>query len=120
MERETRREEWEERLRGWKDSGLSQKAFCEREGISFAGFRYWLVRAKILENRVVVPILNIHIIQIQCVTQESVELGGGDQSRDDFSVTVLGYPDTLSQDFNLGLFTVSNQAIYFGLRWAGK
>ncbi len=34
--------------------------------------------------------------------------------------TVLGYLDTLSQDSNLSLFTVSNQAIYFGLRWAGK
>jgi len=32
--------------------------------------------AKTLENRVVVPILNIHILQIQCVTQKSVEPEG--------------------------------------------
>jgi len=41
MERKTRRKEWEERLKGWKDSGLSQKAYCEREGISFTSLRYW-------------------------------------------------------------------------------
>jgi hypothetical protein len=34
--------------------------------------------------------------------------------------TVLGYLDTLTQDSNISLFTMSNQAIYFGLRWAGK
>lgn len=44
MERKTRREEWEERLSGWKDSGLGQKAYCEREGISFTSLKYWSAR----------------------------------------------------------------------------
>lgn len=34
--------------------------------------------------------------------------------------TVLGYLDTLTQDSNISLFTMSDQAIYFGLRWGGK
>ncbi len=34
--------------------------------------------------------------------------------------TVLGYLDTLTQDSNISLFTLSNQALYFGLRWGGN
>ena len=41
MEKKKQREEWEECLKSWKDSGLSQKAYCEREGISFPSLRYW-------------------------------------------------------------------------------
>ena len=27
--------------RAWRESGLSQRAFCKREGISLATFSYW-------------------------------------------------------------------------------
>ena len=35
MEKKKQLEEWEERVKSWQDSGLSQKAYCEREGIYF-------------------------------------------------------------------------------------
>ena len=34
--------------------------------------------------------------------------------------TILGYLDTLDQTSNLSLFTLSDRALYFGLRWSGK
>lgn len=33
----------------WRESGLSQRAFCEREGINLATFSYW--RAKELREQ---------------------------------------------------------------------
>ena len=40
--RETNRQRWRERINTWKDSDLSQKAFCEAHHLSVASFRRWL------------------------------------------------------------------------------
>jgi transposase-like protein len=32
---------WEERVVSWQASGLSQKAWCEREGVPLSTLRYW-------------------------------------------------------------------------------
>lgn len=41
MTREERRRLWIRQFEGWKASGLSQWAYCERESISFETFRRW-------------------------------------------------------------------------------
>lgn len=33
--------QWREHLDTWARSGLSQSAYCRREGVSFHRFRYW-------------------------------------------------------------------------------
>ena len=37
----TNEDQWRARLEAWKTSGLSVRAFCERESISLNTFRYW-------------------------------------------------------------------------------
>jgi|SRR5208282_1655511 len=32
---------WAERIAGWKASGLKQRAFCERESLSYRSFLWW-------------------------------------------------------------------------------
>jgi hypothetical protein len=39
---------WTNQINGWKESGLSQRAYCEREGHKFARFDYW--RRQTLSN----------------------------------------------------------------------
>lgn len=40
------RAQWREIVRNWKDSGLSIRAFCQREGISQGSFYAWKKRAR--------------------------------------------------------------------------
>jgi len=37
---------WADRHRSWQTSGLSQRSYCQREGLSFASFDYWRRRAR--------------------------------------------------------------------------
>ncbi|OYV93034.1 MAG: hypothetical protein B7Z60_09860 [Ferrovum sp. 37-45-19] len=37
---------WEQRVVGWKASGLTQKEYCAREGIGFSSLRYWASRSR--------------------------------------------------------------------------
>jgi len=43
------KEEWNKHIQAWKDSGLSQKAFCERQGLNFNTFYY--LRSKLLAKQ---------------------------------------------------------------------
>lgn len=35
---------WEQRIAAWRDSGLSQRAWCQHEGVSPQTFGYWFRR----------------------------------------------------------------------------
>jgi hypothetical protein len=37
---------WAERIAGWKASGLKQRAFCERESLSYRSFLWWRRRLR--------------------------------------------------------------------------
>lgn len=39
-------EYWREQLRCYHGSGLTQRAYCEREGISYHSFQYWLTKER--------------------------------------------------------------------------
>ena len=39
--RSVNRQCWLERIQSWKDSGLTQKAFCQQYGLGLASFRRW-------------------------------------------------------------------------------
>jgi hypothetical protein len=39
--REINRQRWYERIEDWKQSGLTQKAFCERHHLGLASFQRW-------------------------------------------------------------------------------
>ncbi len=40
---------WQEQIRNWKASGLSQKQFCRRESLALSTFSYWKRRIEIRE-----------------------------------------------------------------------
>jgi hypothetical protein len=37
---------WQAHRVAWQSSGLSQRAYCQREGLSFSAFGYWRSRGK--------------------------------------------------------------------------
>ena len=39
--RETKRDYWQRQFRRQQESGLSQRAYCRREGVSHSQFSYW-------------------------------------------------------------------------------
>jgi hypothetical protein len=41
MRTNEKREHWERILAAWQDSGQTQRAFCEEQGLSYANFCYW-------------------------------------------------------------------------------
>ncbi|WP_052808354.1 IS66 family insertion sequence element accessory protein TnpA [Methyloterricola oryzae] len=47
MKKEGERERyWQAHRIAWQSSGLSQRAYCQREGLSFSAFGYWRSRVK--------------------------------------------------------------------------
>jgi hypothetical protein len=46
VKRAESRQLWAERIAGWKASGLKQRAFCERESLSYKSFLWWRRRLR--------------------------------------------------------------------------
>lgn len=46
MERESRVRYWTQHIEGWKSSGLSQRGYCEREGIALSTLQWWCRRLR--------------------------------------------------------------------------
>lgn len=47
---QTKAELWEQRIRGWEVSGLSQIEFCRRHSLKLATFAYWRKRFPTIRN----------------------------------------------------------------------
>jgi hypothetical protein len=41
MEHQYKRDRWEGIIREWPESGLSQRKYCLRQGLTYSAFRYW-------------------------------------------------------------------------------
>ena len=50
MKQAQREVQWSEHIEGWKESGLTQRRYCERESISYDTFKRW--RRRLGPNRV--------------------------------------------------------------------
>lgn len=37
----TKLQHWTQRLKDWETSGVTQRAYCEREGLKYGTFDYW-------------------------------------------------------------------------------
>lgn len=46
MGRESRVRYWTQHIEGWKSSGLSQRRYCEREGIAVSTLQWWCRRLR--------------------------------------------------------------------------
>jgi hypothetical protein len=45
-----KRELWQQRIQDWKASGLSQKAWCQREQLPLSSLGYWRRRLRAEES----------------------------------------------------------------------
>ena len=43
---EENRANWEQHLKSWQSSGLTQKAYCIREGLAYSSFNKWRSRVQ--------------------------------------------------------------------------
>ena len=53
MEQEARVRYWSQHIEGWRSSGLSQRRYCEREGIVFA--RVYDIRGRNIRDLNTIP-----------------------------------------------------------------
>jgi hypothetical protein len=44
MTSEQKAVDWQQHIAGWRESGLSQKTYCQQQGLSIASFGYWRTR----------------------------------------------------------------------------
>ena len=45
MNRQTQATDWASHLIGWQQSGLTQRAYCEQQGLALKTFSYWRTQA---------------------------------------------------------------------------
>ena len=43
-------EEWRLFVKKWESSGMSQRKYCRREGLSYPAFSYWLKKVRKIEQ----------------------------------------------------------------------
>mgnify|MGYP001793764273 CR=1 FL=1 len=51
---QAKRQQWQQHIAQWQQSGLSQRAFCVSAGLKFATFDYWrraLIAEQAIENK---------------------------------------------------------------------
>lgn len=44
-------EQWRARIEAWRASGLSQKAWCIKEGVTYSSFGYWRKRLRAHDSK---------------------------------------------------------------------
>jgi len=54
-----KRKLWEEHLRRWKSSGLSQAGYCSKYGLSLPSFGYW--RRNLMSSKAAVSLIELPI-----------------------------------------------------------
>lgn len=51
--RDAKKDYWQQQIRNWKTSGLSQKQFCRRQSLAVSTFSYWKRRLEILKSELI-------------------------------------------------------------------
>ena len=74
MDREGRVGFWNGHIDGWKASGLSQRAYCERESISVSSLRWWLRRQRSAEQSMVSSFVPVEISAGEAGCGEPIEV----------------------------------------------
>lgn len=72
---------WREHSHGWEMSGLSQRAYCEREGLSYSSFGYWRQQARQAAGLVALsaPHQPCKLIPIQIVSESRAHNASADK-----------------------------------------
>lgn len=51
MEARSKQDTWNQHIRAWRESGLSQTAYCNRHGLKLANLAYWLGKQRKADER---------------------------------------------------------------------
>jgi hypothetical protein len=78
MKEEGERERyWQAHRVAWQSSGLSQRAYCQREGLSFSAFGYWRGRVKAMGQATLPAFVPVLIEAPALVEEAEVAAGSG-------------------------------------------
>jgi hypothetical protein len=89
---------WKEHSNSWRESGLSQKAYCEREGISYRSFVYHHNRLKnrskkapvqFIEAKPAPVVINNQVSGLQLILPNGIRIGIGADIKAALLQTVL-------------------------------
>jgi hypothetical protein len=64
MQRVERRRQWARHIEKWRGSGLTQRAYCERESISYATFKSWRLRVR---RTAIKPVERARLVPVRVV-----------------------------------------------------
>jgi len=70
---ESKREFWQEHFRRQEASGLSQRAYCRREGLSISQFSYWHRKAPTVDSPESSRLVEVPV-KLTAASQGSVEI----------------------------------------------
>lgn len=70
MDREERIQYWAKHIECWKASGLTQRAYCEREAIACSTLQWWLRRRRV-HSAEAVP----HFVPVKVCAARAMERG---------------------------------------------
>jgi len=73
--REINRQRWHERINAWKNSGQSQKVFCEDQHVGIAAFQRWrrIFKSEDSED-LVTPTKPVHFLPVEVQKDKSSNL----------------------------------------------
>jgi hypothetical protein len=74
MERESRIRFWAEHIEVWKSSGLSQRRYCEREGIAVSTLQWWSRRLREHGHGDTAQFVPVSVRAIPQVREEPIEV----------------------------------------------
>jgi hypothetical protein len=69
VEGQQRRNFWENHLRAWQESGLSQAGYCRKHGLSHRSFVYW--KKRLFSARVEVSLVEVPRVQVAAIESPS-------------------------------------------------
>jgi hypothetical protein len=77
---ELKREGWAEHDRRWRSSGMSVRAYCEREGLGLGTFEYWRrrLRGEQASAPKTTPVLTLVPARMAGADEERLEVRGPD------------------------------------------
>ena len=74
MDREERVGFWSRHVESWKASGLSQRAYCEREAISVSSLQWWLRRSRAVERPSTPSFVPVEVSVREAACTEPIEV----------------------------------------------
>lgn len=74
MERESRVRYWTRHIEAWKESGLSQRGYCKREGIAVSTLQWWCRRLRERDPAEAPRLVPVAVAAIPDVPDEPIEV----------------------------------------------